>query len=126
MTKYKIQDKEVEIDNSKIYMDYHKDKGLSIINFDGLLSSISSGEITIDKFDEFLYPMTRWITESPRKRFYRNIQLEHNNFHVLSGENFFLEDGGDKIIDNLENTGKMSVYLRKELFGLENTMIVKV
>jgi hypothetical protein len=119
-----INEKMIEVDETKKYCEYTT-VGLYEINFINLLKSLESENIKIDEFPAFLYILTRWINEAPRKRFYRDLQLKNKNVQMLSGENFFLEEGGDKIIDNLENTGKLAVYLRKELFGLETVPDVK-
>lgn len=119
MRKFNIDGKTIEIDETKDYFNCDsRPGGYYKINFVDLLSQLESGELEMKGLDIWLYLYTRWVNEAPRKRFYRKLILETNTT-VLSGEKFFLGEGGDKIIDGLENTGKLAVYLRKELYGLD-------
>jgi hypothetical protein len=120
--KFTIQGKTIDVDETKEYFDYFT-QGLVKTDFIGLLKDIEDGKITIEGLDKFLYLRTRWVKEAPRRRFYRD--MARAGAMMMSSDNFFTEDGGDKIIDSLELTGKLAVYLRKELFGLDDVIKVE-
>jgi hypothetical protein len=113
MVTYNINGKKIQLDETKEYFDFYIEQDLPVIakiQFAELLKSIESGDFKIDSdFEEYLMYLLRWVVEAPRKRGYRNMRRE--------GEYFFETDGGDVIIDNLENTGKFVEYLLKELFN---------
>lgn len=130
MKKYVIKGKSIQVDETQRYCDYAIPEGLSTIDFPLLLEHLENGSLSIDtpgKFEDFLYPLTRWVNEAPRKRFYRKLVIEGKGLVMIgSGENYFVEDpDGDKIINDLEATGKLAVYLRKELFGLDKIYAVE-
>jgi hypothetical protein len=58
-------------------------------------------------FCEFFKLASRWVHEAPRKRGLRGLIL--HGMKIMSTECFFVEDGGEKIIDALENWGKLAV-----------------
>jgi hypothetical protein len=128
MKGYIINEKAIQIDERQRYCEYTT-KGLDIIDFPRLLEALENGSISIDKpakFEDFLKPLTRWINEAPRKRFFRKMMNEYNGMIIMGSENFFTDDpDGDKIIDDLEATGKLAVYLRKELFGIDDVIQVE-
>ena len=89
---------------------------LERIDFSGLLGSLQKGRLPVDQdLREFLTYLGRWETEAPRKRLYR--KMMRDGYTVLSSEEFFPEDGGDRIIDQLENTGVLAKRLLRQLYG---------
>jgi len=130
MKSYTIKGKTVQLDENQRYLDYTSDGGLSVVYFPRLLEALENGSLSIDtpgKFEDWLKPRTRWVNEAPRKRFYRKLMVESKGLVVIGGgENYFADDpDGDKIIDDLEATGKLAVYLRKELFGIDDVIKVE-
>ena len=125
MKTYTINNKQIKFDDTKTYHDFwieNDNRGvLSTINFDMLLKAIETNKIQADdKFKGLLKHLSRWTTEAPRKRGYRKLRKE--GFTILTAEHFFDEDGGDKIIDNLENTGHLADYLLKALYEPQSTI----
>jgi len=118
MNKYNIAQREIEFDPTKEYLDFFIEKGkqqLVELNLEFLLTTIESGKISIDNnLKEYMTYLQRWTTDAPRKRQYR--QMRKEGFTILSSEQFFDADGGDKIIDNLENTGKFADYFLKQVY----------
>lgn len=118
MKYFSIRGKSIILEEDKKYLDFYLEETkqiISEIDFDALLGSIEKGDTECDeKFRRFLSHLQRWVVEAPRKRGYR--QMRKDGFTVLSDEQFFDEEGGEEIIDNLENTGKLAKYLLKELF----------
>lgn len=118
MQEYKIAGKSVQFDESKTYMDFFIQDGrqrLVETNFGKMLELLQSGKMSVDnKFKDYLVLISRWTKEAPRKRLYRKMRSE--GFNVVSSEQFFDGEGGDKVIDGLENTGKLADYLLKQLF----------
>lgn len=126
MKTYKINKKNIIIDDKKTYMDFvvvNDEPKLIVIDFLGILEKIESGDlITNDSFKEFLTLLTRWVNDAPRKRFYRNMIREGCN--VLSTDQFFIDDNGEEIINNLENTGKLCEYLLHNIFYSHETTVL--
>lgn len=118
MKYFKINNKKVEFDETKTYLDFflvHGKKGIYEVKFDGMLSELESGKISLDEnLKKELYLLRRWTKEAPRKRFYRELKLKGMN--VVSGEEFFVFDKGEEIINNLENTGKFADYFICTMF----------
>lgn len=118
MNNYKIGNKEIEFDSKKEYLDFYIENNkqrLIKIDLGSLLMSIESGKIPLDKrLQDYMTYLQRWTTDAPRKKQYR--QMRKEGFKVLSNEQFFDEEGGDKIIDNLENTGKFADYFLKQIY----------
>ena len=125
MIEFTIQGTFVEFNENKEYYDYFGDRGVVRVRFQELLEKLSSEELSLDGIEDWLLPMTRWLTEAPRKRFYRAMQKDCQKFHILSGEQWFLEEGGEEIIDKLENTGKLAQMLLRTIFNNNKIMIVK-
>lgn len=129
MRTYVIKGKTIQIDEKQRYCNCDSE-AVYTINFPRLLEGLENGSLSIDtpgKFEDFLKPLTRWINDAPRKRFYRKLMIESKGLVAIGGgENYFVNDpDGDKIIDDLEATGKLAVYLRKELFGLDDVIKVE-
>jgi hypothetical protein len=119
MKSYTIDGTRVEIDETKTYYDCTT-TSLGKIDFPRLLGVLEAGTVSIDGLSDWLYLLTRWVNEAPRKRFYRG--LAKKGAIMMGSENFFVDDeNGDEIIDGLENTGKVAVYLRKVLFNVDKT-----
>lgn len=102
----------VSLDPSKTYLDFYLEDGqpkLVQIDFGKFLKSIEDGTVNTSEvtFVNYMRYLERWTHDAPRKRFYRKARKE-GLMVVLSGEYFFEEDGGEEIIDNLENTGKLA------------------
>jgi len=123
MKLYKITTEEVEFDPTKTYLDFYIADGkqkLVEINLEQILSSLQSGKIQVDnKLQQYMTYLQRWTIEAPRKRGYR--QLRKDGFTILSGEQFFDGEGGDEIINNLENTGKFADYFLQKIYTKNNT-----
>ncbi len=117
MQKYDISGKLIDFDETKTYLDFFIDENqpqLVSIDFQRMLTALQSRQIIADdEFKDYMDYLKRWTTDAPRKRFYR--KLRKDGVTTLSGEYFFDEDGGEQIIDNLENTGKFADYLCKQL-----------
>jgi len=79
---------------------------------EALLLSIEDGSTTFDNnLKQYMNYLVRWVKDAPRKRGYRQLRID--GMQVLSGEYFFDNEGGDVIIDELENTGKFAEYFIK-------------
>lgn len=113
MKTYQLLDRSFEYDDSLEYFDFYltdRKPNLATVNWDVLLSRLADGTILWDDATvQFVRELSRWVHEAPRKRFYRNMILE--GMQVVCTEYFFEQEGGDKVIDNLENTGKVAVAL---------------
>lgn len=113
MKTYQLLDRSFEYDDSLEYFDFYltdRKPNLVAVNWDVLLSRLADGTILWDDATvQFVRELSRWAHEAPRKRFYRNMILE--GMQVVCTEYFFEQEGGDKVIDNLENTGKVAVAL---------------
>ncbi len=117
---FTIQGKQIEFDESLHYMDFQGGQ-LSDLDFLNTLAKFESGEFKVEgETLETLRYLERWISDAPRKRFYRD--MRRSGAHVLSNEVFFEdESNSDDIIDNLENTGKFVRYFLEQLgFEAEN------
>lgn len=114
MKTYQLLNRSFEYDDSLEYFDFYlidnRSPNLVEVNWDVLLSRLADGTILWDDATvKFVRLLSRWVHEAPRKRFYRNMILE--GMKVICTEYFFEQEGGDKVIDNLENTGKVAVAL---------------
>ncbi len=121
MKTFNISGKTVEFDESKRCLDFYLQDGeqkLVEIDFEAMLEALASGQETVDEgLREYMLYLSRWTKDAPRKRFYHDMKAR--GFNVISGEQFFDADGGEDIIDRLENTGKFAGYFLKEVFGKE-------
>lgn len=108
---YQLSGKPFEFDESLEYFDFYLENQkpqLMSLNWDAFLSKCEEVPPSVDVL-KLIQDLSRWINEAPRKRFYREMKL--SGTVVLSSEYFFEEDGGNKIIDGLENTGKVAFAL---------------
>ena len=116
---YDINCVKIELDTSKTFLDFywHDKKGqLSQLNLEKLLDSIQSGDIPIDEhLKKYMIYLKRWKVDAPRKRGLRKMRKE--GFNVMTSDALFEEDGGEEIIDNLENTGIFAAYFLKKVYG---------
>jgi hypothetical protein len=88
-----------------------------------LLEKLQDGSFQWDEATQtFVHDMSRWVHEAPRKRFYRN--MKRDGMVVICTEYFFEEDGGDKIIDGLENCGVVAAALCRH-YGVEPMAPIK-
>lgn len=119
LKEYTISGKTIILDTNEAYSDFYLEDGnpqIDVFNFEKLLEALQSREMEVNEsLRELLLLLNRWTTDAPRKRFYRN--LKRKGMHVLSDEYFFEADGGELIIDTLENTGIFVNYLLRELYG---------
>ena len=83
------------------------------------LDRIAEYEVPIDNnFEERMIYLQRWVKEAPRRRIGRTGILSGQI--ALSNDNFFTFDGGDKIIDRLENVGKFAERFLIEILEYTN------
>ncbi len=119
MAEYEINGKKIELDTSKTYMDFYKQDGrghLAKVNLEALLVQIQAGRLPVDDdIKEYMQYLKRWQTDAPRKRALR--EMKRGGVTVVTTDALFEEDGGEKIIDNLENTGVFAAYFLHELCG---------
>jgi hypothetical protein len=119
MAEFIINGKKIELDTRKTYLDFHwenKTGQLATVNLEAMLTEVQSGKIPVDnKLREVMQYLQRWQTDAPRKRFYRD--LRRNGSCVLTSDALFEQDGGEKTIDGLENTGVFAAYFLKEVYG---------
>lgn len=125
MSIYKLNGTTVEVDDSLECCDYFLIQGrpqLNKISWDKLLLKLESGEMEWDaETQKVVRDLSRWVNEAPRKRQYRDEIIKGSLMGVgalASTENFFPMPGGDKIIDALENTGKIAAMIC-EAYGVE-------
>lgn len=103
-----------QFDESQEYYDFYLIKGkrqLVAVDFNGLLTLLETRQLEWNAIYDEIRLLSRWEIEAPRKRGWR--ERIRSGMLVLSAECFFEEDAGDKIIDKLENTGKVAVALCK-------------
>lgn len=103
----------IEIDENLPYAEFFVNDGKpNFHQFDliRLLKEMESGDVEFDKAKKELKLLSRWVTEAPRKRTYRNMKLE--GMTVVSSEYFFdEEEKGEEMIDMLENSGHAAVKI---------------
>lgn len=113
MRTFQLNGKPFEFNEELEYYDFFltdRQPNLVVVNWPVLLEKLQSGEILWDEATQkFVFDMSRWVNEAPRKRFYRNMRRE--GMTVISTEYFFEADGGEKIIDALENCGVVASAL---------------
>jgi hypothetical protein len=133
MKTFTIGGKTFEFDDSKTYRDYTVERTpaglvgrLETVALGRMFADLESGRLPFGPpFLLHLHLLSRWKTDAPRKRTYRNVILGQRRGdpeftklpRVLSDEQFFLDEGGDKIIDDLESTGQVATQFLS-LFGL--------
>lgn len=117
MKKFKINETEIEFDETKRYLDYYLDSDqgvLSQIDFNAFLESLQSGKVPADEhLKTYLEYLQRWVLDAPRKRFNRQCRLD--GMTVLTTDELFTEDTGEQTINDLENTGILASYLLQTL-----------
>ena len=118
MAEYVIDDKKIELDTSKTYLDFYRENGqgqLVQINLEDMFGAIQSGELPVDDgLREHMQYLRRWETDAPRKRGLR--EMRRSGMHVMTTDALFEQDGGEEIIDNLENTGVFAAYFLREVY----------
>ena len=121
MDEYEIGNKKIELDTSKTYLDFYWENGqgqIVQVKLDGLLGAIQSGEIPVDDdLKKHMQYLRRWETDAPRKRVLRDARRQGMN--IMPSDALFEQDGGEEIIDNLENTGVFAAYFLREVYEEE-------
>lgn len=114
--KYIVKGKEIEIDTCKNYYDFYilnEEKQLLTLDFEKVVNTINiRDKISVDCIIKELELLTRWITDAPRKRYYRNLRKDGGN--VLSTEEFFSsvsDEKAEEMFTGFENSGKMAKLL---------------
>ena len=119
MAKYDINGKKIELDTSKTYLDFYRQNGqgqLVQINLEGMLGAIQSDELPVDdNLREHMQYLQRWETDAPRKRGLR--EMRRSGMQVMTSDALFEQDGGEEVIDCLENTGVFAGYFLREVYG---------
>jgi hypothetical protein len=120
MAKYNINGKEIELDTNKTYFDFYLEgEGhgcLVQVNLEGMLESLESNKMPVDDhLKDYMDYLQRWKTDAPRKRTLR--EMRKSGITVIITNNLFEEDGGEEIINNLENTGAFADYFLREVYG---------
>jgi hypothetical protein len=109
MKTFKIKNKEISVDESKLHLDFYTQDGTgNLVKYDmvKVLDKLQNKEIDKDDIEFFVY-LERWNVDAPRKRFYRD--MRRSGIGVLSGEYFFdKEENSDEILDGLQNTGTIA------------------
>lgn len=119
MQSYQIKKAIIQFDETKTYMDFYKQNGqgrLFTLNLESMLDSIQSGNTPLDNYlKNHFIALQRWETEAPLKKNLR--EMRKKGFSVLTTDDLFEEEGGEKIIDNLQNTGVFASYFLRELYA---------
>lgn len=119
MVVYVINGKKIELDTNKIFLDFYwqnRQGQLVQINLEEVLGAIQSGKLPVDDdLKEQMRYLRRWETDAPRKRSLR--EMRRSGMHVMTSDALFEQDGGEEIIDNLENTGVFAAYFLREVYG---------
>ncbi len=118
MLSYQIKKAVIQFDETKTYMDFYRQNGQSrlfTIDLERMLNSIQSGNTPIDHYLKNNFTaLQRWETEAPLKRNLR--EMRKKGFTILTSDELFEEERGEKIIDNLENTGVFASYFLREVY----------
>jgi hypothetical protein len=120
MKEFVIAGEVVKIDETKEYLDFYKEEGVSnLVSLDlvKLLDALASGEVALSDIKDQLDHLQRWVTEAPRKKMKRD--MRKIGIVVLTTDELFEADGGEEIIEKLENTGKIAQQLLEILFDQE-------
>jgi len=120
MPTYDINGKTIELDTSKEYYDFHVGGGMQMVialDFPDILSQIQSNQMSEGEpgMRAYLSHLRRWKEDVPRIRHYRSLIV--TGVYVLSTEQIFDCEGGEEIINKLENTGVLADYLLQELYN---------
>lgn len=120
MKEYNINNKKIELDTEKTYLDFYWEGNqpqLVNINLEKMLEAFQSQQIPLDEeTKDYMAYLSRWKEDAPRKRGKR--MLRKQGFTVLTTDYLFEEDGGEEIIDNLENTGVFAAYFLEQVYGV--------
>lgn len=117
MIEFVIAGKVVELDDTKEYLDFYREEGTSkLVSLDlvKLLDALASGEVVLSDIKKDLDYLKRWVIEAPRKKMKRD--MRKSGIIVLTTDELFEADGGEEIIEKLENTGKIAQQLLETLF----------
>ncbi len=123
MKEYRINGKVVQFDSTKSYMDFSFMGGpagrrpvTTSIDLEKLLAAIQDGQVPVDSsLREWMTYLTHWKLNAPIKRAKR--EWRRAGMTVLTTDCLFEEDGGEKIIDALENTGVFASYFLNQVYG---------
>ena|SRR3989344_4580151 len=120
MADFLIEGKRIELDTSKTYLDFYwhgiQEGQLVQIDLERMVGAIQSGELPVDNcLREHMQYLRRWEKDAPRKRGLR--EMRRGGMSVLTTDDLFEEEGGEKIIDDLENTGVFAAYFLREVYG---------
>lgn len=111
---------DIEFDETKKYYDFYLVQGqpkLVEIGFEGFLEKLVNGQIAVDNsLKKHMTSLSRWTVEAPRKRNLRKMRMD--GIMVLTSDVLFEEEGGEEVIQNLENTGTFAKYFLKEVYGV--------
>ncbi|MBP7061468.1 hypothetical protein KA037_00130 [Patescibacteria group bacterium] len=105
MRTFNIGEKIVEIDDTKEYLDFYREEGepkLVSLDIVKLLMSLESQEMSTSDIKAELDHLKRRVIEAPRKKWKRDMRKE--GFTVITTDELFEADGGEEIIQKLENT----------------------
>jgi hypothetical protein len=113
MGTFNINGQSVQLDESLEYYDFylvHRNPKLVRVNWQMILSNLQSGEWKWEpELVHMIRQLSRWVNEAPRKCFLR--ELRQQGAEVMTTEYLFDQDDGHKIIDALENSGKVAAIL---------------
>jgi hypothetical protein len=117
MRTFNIGEKIVEIDDTKEYLDFYREEGepkLVSLDIVKLLMSLESQEMSTSDIKAELDHLKRRVIEAPRKKWKRDMRKE--GFTVITTDELFEADGGEEIIQKLENTWKIAQQLLEVLY----------
>lgn len=110
MLTFRIKGQDFPLDDSVTYRDFYLMGGkpnLVEVRWADALADMQSGRLPLSEgLAREVALLDRWVAEAPRKRFYRD--LVRGGSAVLSGEEFFPQDGGEEVIAALERTGHVA------------------
>jgi hypothetical protein len=107
---FRIGNKLFEFHELKLYLDFDLtggERNLWVVPFGAMLRQLEEGTQKIETVAAELAMLGRWVSEAPRKRFYRGLKIA--GMQVLSAEYWFEDRAdGEEIIDGLENSGHLA------------------
>ena len=113
---FKIGEKNIQIDETKEYLDFYREEWIpKLVSLDivKLLTALGTGEAAFSNVKSELELLKRWVIEAPRKKWKRD--MRKSGITVITSDELFEEDGGEEIIQKLENTWKIAEYLLQTL-----------
>ena len=116
MRSFKIGEKNIQIDETKEYLDFYREEWIpKLVSLDivKLLTALGTGEAAFSNVKSELELLKRWVIEAPRKKWKRD--MRKSGITVITSDELFEEDGGEEIIQKLENTWKIAEYLLQTL-----------